>query len=79
MPLPEKETVSTEIKDFLTSNKEADPEKGLQAFSDFLADLILRLIKEGDITGVTATVTGTSASGGPVTGSATQDNIAKIS
>ena len=79
MPLPTTNLLATEIKNFITTNKSSDPEKATEDFANFLAQLILDTIRAGDVQGIVTIVTGSSATGGPVTGQGVQQGIAKIS
>lgn len=78
MPLPSQSIVAKQIEDFITSNKEANPEKALADFSNFLAGLILDTIKSGDIKGVATIVTGSLTPAGTVSGTGSQSGVVKI-
>lgn len=77
MPIQPETVTSNELFEFITNNKEADPEKALRDFCDFQAALMHKLLAQADVTGLTTTVTGT-AGGFPVVGTGVQNGILKL-
>ncbi len=69
MPLPTEEILTQEIKSFVDSQKKIKSDESPEdSFANGLAKIILNTIKKAQ---VDVTVTGTSATGGPVTGTGT--------
>lgn len=73
--IPTEEVLSTQILELIDSQKKLKPEDNPEkSFADGLAKIVRDAISSAVVIGVSVTVTGSSATGGPVVGTGVQNN-----
>lgn len=73
--IPTEEVLSTQILELIDKQKGLKPDENPEkSFADGLAKIIHDAISSAKVIGVAVTVTGSSATGGPVVGTGTQNN-----
>lgn len=73
--IPTQAVLSIQILDLIDSQKKLKPSDNPEkSFADGLAKIVHDAISSASVIGVAVTVSGTSATGGPVVGTGTQNN-----